>query len=191
MSEGGPFGILSAFRRWLALALVCGAASIPVVSSAQAASNASALDALIPLLAKAGAGARATQTTPQVLPTVKGKGAPFRQTVVGDCKYDSPLADLAFTFCRFQPITIPSDRLLEIKNVSCLTLPVYGAFFLSTSGNVGKLFNSLIGIVINATSSPQGGPFYVAPGENLFIWGLGAPGSSAFCTVHGLLSSIE
>jgi hypothetical protein len=180
--------VLSAFA-----GLAIAAASILVVSSVQAASNSSALDALRPLLAKAAAQARVASKAAEVLPAPTGTARPFRQTMVGDCRFNSPLAELGdVTFCKFPPITVAANRLLEIKNISCLILPHYGVLFLSKSGNAANLFSSLVAFVFMGTSSPQGGPIYVAPGERLFVWGVGAavgePKSPAFCTVHGLLS---
>jgi len=168
-------------------------ASLLAANSAPAASNSPALDALYPLLAKAAAQARVASKAAEVLPAPTGPARPFRQTMVGDCRFDSPLAEIGdVTFCKFPPITVGANRLLEIKNISCLILPHYGVLFLSKSGNAANVFSSLVAFVFMGTSSPQGGPTYVAPGEKLFVWGVGAavgePKSPAFCTVHGLLS---
>jgi hypothetical protein len=176
-----------------AAAALIAAASLFAANAAQAASDSAALDALLPLMAKAAAGARAAPKTVDVLPAPTGTARPFRQTMVGDCRFGSPLAELGdVTFCKFPPITVAANRLLEIKNISCLILPHYGVLFLSKSGNVANLFSSLVAFVFMGTSCPQGGPIYVAPGEKLFVWGVGAavgePKSPAFCTVHGLLS---
>jgi hypothetical protein len=159
-------------------------------NTAQAASNPT-LDALLSLR---NMGARAAPTAAaQVLPAPTRKGNPFRQTVIGDCRFNSPSPNIEYTFCRFQPVVVALTRLLEIQNISCFALPGQPLFLLAKSGNIAELLNSIVGVAPGTVpiSANADGPYYFGPGERMFIWGLAEPGATAVCTVYGVLSPVD
>ena len=180
--------------RRLALSAVAGALTAALLLSAngaQAAPNRAAREALLSALAQAAA-ARVAPSAARALPAPTGEGRPFRQTVIGDCSFESPSPDhIAGPFCRFPGIAVATNRLLKIENVSCLMVPPLGLLLLATSGKVSRLFSSVIGAGLLEGFFTLGGPFYVPPGEKVFIWGRSDPGGSATCTVHGLLLPID
>lgn len=164
------------------------ATSLLAANAAHSTPKTARQEALLSLLVKT-AGARVAPSV--TLPTPTGPGKPFRQTMVGDCSVEVPSPTLGdITLCRFPPVRVGAQRMLEIENVSCLILPPGGLILLATSGNADKVFTSIVGAGFLEGSFTLGGPFYVAPGEKIFIWGLAATPDDATgsCTVYGKLS---
>ena len=124
---------------------------------------------------------------PKVLPTVHSP-RPYREAIEKPCNESE---------CFLKFAKIADFRLLEISNVSCITIqdPADDSkfFVLSKSANLTKPRSIVAvlpatGIAGTAVTTSQSGPFYIDAGESPFLSATSpATGYGMICTISGTL----